>query len=58
MALSVDAVKTVTAQIKAMADQKRLTLDDVDYLLRAYHSAVVDAVAIAAMESLELVAAD
>ncbi len=58
LALSDDAVKMVTAQIKAMADQKRLTLDDVDYLLRAYHSAVVDAEAIAAMESLELVAAD
>jgi homocitrate synthase len=58
LALSDDAVKTVTAQIKSMADQKRLTLDDVDYLLRAYHSAVVDAEAIEAMESLELVAAD
>ena len=49
--LSDDAVKSVTAQIKAMADQKRLTLDDVDYLLRAYHSSVVDAAAIEAMES-------
>lgn len=37
--LSDDAVKHVTAQIKAFADQKRLTLDDVDYLLREYHSA-------------------
>jgi homocitrate synthase len=49
--LSDDAVKSVTAQIKALADQKRLTLDDVDYLLRAYHSSVVDAAAIEAMES-------
>jgi homocitrate synthase len=39
--LSDDAVKHVTAQIKALADQKRLTLDDVDYLLREYHSAHV-----------------
>ena len=39
--LSDEAVKTVTAQIKALADQKRLTLDDVDYLLREYHSAHV-----------------
>jgi homocitrate synthase len=56
--MSDDAVKSVTAQIKALADQKRLTLDDVDYLLRSYHSAVVDADAIEAMESLEAVAAD
>jgi len=39
--LSDDAVKSVTAQIKALADQKRLTLDDVDFLLREYHSAHV-----------------
>ena len=58
LAMSDDAVKTVTGQIKALADQKRLTLDDVDYLLRAYHSAAVDAGAIEAMESLEAVAAD
>ncbi len=51
--LSDDAVKKVTAQIKAMADQKRLTLDDVDYLLRAYHSSVVDGEAIEAMETVE-----
>ncbi len=49
--MSDDAVKKVTAQIKVMADQKRLTLDDVDYLLRAYHSSVVDADAIEAMEA-------
>lgn len=48
--LSDDDAKKVTAQIKALADQKRLTLDDVDYLLRKYHSAVVDAEAIEAME--------
>lgn len=39
--LSDDAVKAVTAQIKALADQKRLTLDDVDFLLREFHSAQV-----------------
>jgi homocitrate synthase len=50
--MSDDAVKKVTAQIKAMADQKRMTLDDVDYLLRAYHSTVVDAEAIEKMENI------
>ncbi len=49
--MSDDAVKKVTAQIKAMADQKRLTLDDVDYLLRNYHSTVVDGDAIDAIEA-------
>lgn len=39
--LSDDDVKKVTAQIKSLADQKRLTLDDVDFLLRAYHGAMV-----------------
>ena len=36
--LSDDDVKMMTAQIKSLADQKRLTLDDVDVLLREYHS--------------------
>lgn len=53
LALSDDDVKLVTAQIKSLGDQKRLTLDDVDYLLRQYHSSVVDGNAIDAMESLE-----
>ena len=39
--LSDDDVKKVTAQIKSLADQKRLTLDDVDFLLREYHGAMV-----------------
>jgi homocitrate synthase len=39
--LSDDAIKTITAQIKALADQKNLSLDDVDVLLRDYHSQVV-----------------
>jgi len=39
--LSDDDVKTVTAQIKALADQKRITLDDVDFLLREYHSKLI-----------------
>jgi homocitrate synthase len=41
--LADDDVKKVTAQIKALADQKRITLDDVDFLLRDYHSRLVDA---------------
>lgn len=36
--LSDDAIKIITAQIKTLADQKRLNLDDVDVLLRNYHS--------------------
>ena len=48
--LSDDVVKHVTAQIKALADQKRITLDDVDFLLREYHSASVDASVIEEME--------
>lgn len=36
--LSDDAIKLITAQIKTLADQKRLNLDDVDVLLRSYHS--------------------
>ena len=36
--LSDDAIKAITAQIKTLADQKRLNLDDVDVLLRSYHS--------------------
>ena len=40
--LSDDDVKAVTAHIKALADQKRLTLDDVDFLLREYHSKLID----------------
>ena len=39
--LSDDQVKTITAHIKALADQKNLSLDDVDVLLRDYHSQVV-----------------
>ena len=35
---------------KALADQKRITLDDVDFLLREYHSASVDAAVIEEME--------
>jgi homocitrate synthase len=40
--LSDDQVKGITAQIKTLADQKRLTLDDVDVLLRDYHSQLLD----------------
>jgi homocitrate synthase len=43
LSLSDSAVKVVTGQIKALADRKRLTLDDVDFLLREYHSQFVAA---------------
>lgn len=36
--LTDEAIKKITAQIKALADQKNLSLDDVDVLLRSYHS--------------------
>ncbi|HAJ38881.1 MAG TPA: homocitrate synthase [Chloroflexi bacterium] len=39
--LSDNDVKAVTNHIKALADQKRLTLDDVDFLLREYHSRLI-----------------
>jgi homocitrate synthase len=41
--LTDDAIKKITAQIKALADQKNLSLDDVDVLLRSYHSQVIAA---------------
>ena len=40
--LSDDQIKHITAQIKALADQKKLSLDDVDVLLRSYHSQSLD----------------
>jgi homocitrate synthase len=51
--LSDDDVKKVTAQIKSLADQKRLTLDDVDFLLREYHSQMVDAEMVESIEHLK-----
>jgi homocitrate synthase len=36
-----DAIKEVTGQIKALADQRPLSLEDVDVLLREYHSKAV-----------------
>ena len=50
--LSDDEIKRITAQIKALADQKNLSLDDVDVLLRSYHSQQVSE------EVLEPLAAD
>ncbi|MEZ4868727.1 MAG: homocitrate synthase [Caldilineaceae bacterium] len=38
LALSDDEIKIITAQVKTLADQKRLSLEDVDVLLRNYHS--------------------
>ncbi len=48
--LSDSDVKTVTNHIKALADQKRLTLDDVDFLLREYHSQAISAAVIEGIE--------
>lgn len=48
--LSDNDVKAVTNQIKALADQKRLTLDDVDFLLREYHSKLISAVVLEGIE--------
>ncbi len=39
--LSDEHVKHITAQIKVLADQRNLSLDDVDVLLRDYHSQMV-----------------
>jgi homocitrate synthase len=39
--LTDDQIKHITAQIKVLADQKNLSLDDVDVLLRDYHSQIV-----------------
>jgi homocitrate synthase len=50
--LTDDEIKSITAQIKALADQKQLSLDDVDVLLRSYHSATLESA------SLTTVAAD
>ena len=41
--LSDDEIKRITAQIKLLADQKNLSLDDVDVLLRSYHSRSAEA---------------
>ena len=40
--LTDEAIKKITAQIKNLADQKRLSLDDVDVLLRNYHAQGID----------------
>jgi homocitrate synthase len=42
LSLTDDQIKRITAQIKALADQKNLSLDDVDVLLRRYHSLSVE----------------
>jgi homocitrate synthase len=41
LVMSDDAIKEVTGHIKALADQRPLSLDDVDVLLREYHSQAV-----------------
>lgn len=50
--LTDDEIKKVTTQIKSLADQKRLSLDDVDVLLREYHSQAVADQAIEAADAL------
>lgn len=49
--LSDDAIKGITAQIKLLADQKQLSLDDVDVLLRSYHSHSVEETALDMLET-------
>jgi len=39
--LSDDAIKEITGRIKALGDERELTLDDVDHLLRKHHSAAM-----------------
>ena len=41
LALNDEQIKHITAQIKTLADQKNLSLDDVDVLLRDYHSQIL-----------------
>lgn len=55
LSLSDDDIKLITTQIKALADQRTLSLDDVDVLLRSYHNPVVGEVV--GEEVLESVAA-
>ena len=55
LALSDDQVKAITAHIKALADQKNLSLDDVDFLLRDFHSQVVGQ---ATLDTLPTIAKD
>jgi len=50
--LSDDQVKAITAHIKALADQKNLSLDDVDFLLRDFHSQVVGQAPLDALPSV------
>ena len=47
LALSDDDIKRITEQVKALADQRSLSLDDVDVLLRSYHA---EGVAVEALE--------
>ncbi len=51
--LTDDEIKRITAQIKVLADQKPLSLDDVDVLLRSYHSRSAEAEGIEALPVVE-----
>ena len=52
--LTDDEIKTITAQIKALADEKKLNLDDVDVLLRSYHSQSIDSEQLDIISSAEV----
>ena len=51
LTLSDDAIKTVTQQIKKLADIKPLSVEEVDTLLRNFHSRPVDEKAAAATQA-------
>lgn len=55
LTLTDDEIKKITAQIKALADQKNLSLDDVDVLLRNYHSQVAEEAGLAALHAVDAV---
>jgi len=55
LTISDDDIKLITTQIKILADQKRLSLDDVDVLLRQFHSESVLPDLTEAQAQLELV---
>ncbi len=52
--LTDEQVKEITRHIKALADEKPLSLDDVDALLREYHSAAVQGRELDAVEGEEV----
>lgn len=51
--LTDEQIKKITAQIKSLADQKNLSLDDVDVLLRSYHSESLETDALGVIAALQ-----